>query len=226
MTFACSRNGRGDSSSSSRSPSACSPIWSWGGAARGTIHRTTPSSRGGSTRPERPTVPAARSGVRPAGPPLIVATGLSTRYGTAIALDCVDLQITRGSTYGLIGPNGAGKDDNHLGARGSATPDGRHGHPGGRPTEDRGAGRHAPVRAVADGSRGRRPYPAPHGAHIPRTRVEQALAEVDLREARGPVGGYFPGHAPAPGTRGLSGRRARAADPRRAVLRSRPRGPA
>ena len=53
--------------------------------------------------------PAARSGVRPAGPPLIVVTGLSKRYGTAVALDRVDLQITRGGTYGLIGPNGAGK---------------------------------------------------------------------------------------------------------------------
>ncbi len=53
--------------------------------------------------------PAARSGIRPAGPPLIVATGLSKRYGTAVALDRVYLQITRGGTYGLIGPNGAGK---------------------------------------------------------------------------------------------------------------------
>ena len=58
--------------------------------------------------------PAARSGVPPAGPPVIVATGLSKRYGTAIALDRVDLQVTRGSTYGLIGPNGAGKTANDI----------------------------------------------------------------------------------------------------------------
>ena len=45
--------------------------------------------------------PAARSGVRPAGPPLIVVTGLSKRYGTAVALDRVDSQITRGGTYGF-----------------------------------------------------------------------------------------------------------------------------
>ncbi len=99
--------------------------------------------------------PAARSGVRPAGPPLIVATGLSKRYGTAIALDRVDLQITRGSTYGLIGPNGAGKTTIISVLAGLRRPT------AGTVTlavdrrKNRGVGRHAPVRAVADGSGGR-----------------------------------------------------------------------
>ena len=109
MTFACSPNGRGDSSSSSRSlrrdrlsRHGTEPP---GGRATATdsIVAWRVDTSGATDRP------AARSGVRPAGPPVIVATGLSRWYGTAIALDSIDLQITRGSTYGLIGPNGAGK---------------------------------------------------------------------------------------------------------------------
>jgi ABC-2 type transport system ATP-binding protein len=41
---------------------------------------------------------------------LIAAThGLVKRYGTATALDGVDLAVPRGAIYGLVGPNGAGK---------------------------------------------------------------------------------------------------------------------
>ena len=41
-------------------------------------------------------------------PPLIEAKGLSKHYGTTIALESVDFQISEGVT-GLLGPNGAGK---------------------------------------------------------------------------------------------------------------------
>ena len=137
--------------------------------------------------------PAARSGVRPAGPPLIVATGLSKRYGTAIALDRVDLQITRGSTYGLIGPNGAGKTTIISVLAGLR-----------RPTAgtvtlavDRrkiallvDTPRFEPWLTAAEVVDLARHLVAPG---LPRSRVEQALAEVDLREARGPVGGFSRG---------------------------------
>jgi ABC-2 type transport system ATP-binding protein len=43
-----------------------------------------------------------------AGAPLLEAKGLTKRYGSTIALEGVDLQITAGVT-GLVGPNGAGK---------------------------------------------------------------------------------------------------------------------
>ena len=52
---------------------------------------------------------------RPRGRPIdttdvVVAThGLSKLYGSAAALDDVELVVPRGVTYGLIGPNGAGK---------------------------------------------------------------------------------------------------------------------
>jgi ABC-2 type transport system ATP-binding protein len=41
--------------------------------------------------------------------PIISARGLSKRYGRAIAVDNVDLDIPAGRIVGLIGPNGAGK---------------------------------------------------------------------------------------------------------------------
>jgi len=40
---------------------------------------------------------------------MIVTTGLSKDYGGTLALDSVDLNVSRGSVYGLVGPNGAGK---------------------------------------------------------------------------------------------------------------------
>ena len=137
--------------------------------------------------------PAARSGVRPAGPPLIVAKGLSKRYGTTMALDRVDLRITLGSTYGLIGPNGAGKTTIISVVAGLR-----------RPTAgtvtlavDRrkiamlvDTPRFEPWLTAAEVVDLARHLMAPG---LPRTRVEQALAEVDLCEARGPVGGFSRG---------------------------------
>lgn len=43
-----------------------------------------------------------------AGRPLLEAKGLTKRYGSTLALDAVDFQVTEGVT-GLLGPNGAGK---------------------------------------------------------------------------------------------------------------------
>ena len=41
--------------------------------------------------------------------PLLVARGLSKRFGGVHAVDSVDLEIASGETLGVIGPNGAGK---------------------------------------------------------------------------------------------------------------------
>jgi ABC-2 type transport system ATP-binding protein len=55
------------------------------------------------------TAPRAASDGSPAGAPAIHATGLSKRYGDAVALDTLDLTVARGEVYGFLGPNGAGK---------------------------------------------------------------------------------------------------------------------
>jgi ABC-2 type transport system ATP-binding protein len=39
----------------------------------------------------------------------ILATGLTKSYGTARALDSVDLKVDEGAIFGFLGPNGAGK---------------------------------------------------------------------------------------------------------------------
>jgi ABC-2 type transport system ATP-binding protein len=39
----------------------------------------------------------------------IVVEGLTKRYGSAVALDGLDLVVPAGTTFGLLGPNGAGK---------------------------------------------------------------------------------------------------------------------
>lgn len=40
---------------------------------------------------------------------MIATSGLTKDYGSTQALDHVDLNVARGSVYGLVGPNGAGK---------------------------------------------------------------------------------------------------------------------
>lgn len=40
---------------------------------------------------------------------VIVVEGLIKRYGSLLALDGVDLSVSRGAVFGLLGPNGAGK---------------------------------------------------------------------------------------------------------------------
>ncbi|MEU0939150.1 MULTISPECIES: ABC transporter ATP-binding protein [unclassified Embleya] len=40
---------------------------------------------------------------------VICTTGLQKRFGQAVALDGLDLQVAQGEVHGLLGPNGAGK---------------------------------------------------------------------------------------------------------------------
>ena len=39
----------------------------------------------------------------------IFAEGLGRRFGEVMAVDSVDLSVSRGEIYGFLGPNGAGK---------------------------------------------------------------------------------------------------------------------
>jgi ABC-2 type transport system ATP-binding protein len=41
--------------------------------------------------------------------PLVEVSGLTKRYGDTLAVDGVDLTVLRGEVYGFLGPNGAGK---------------------------------------------------------------------------------------------------------------------
>ena len=49
--------------------------------------------------------------VAPVGPPTpaVRTRGLTKRFGSLFAVDHLDLEVPRGSVFGLIGPNGAGK---------------------------------------------------------------------------------------------------------------------
>src|SRR5918999_4484757 len=40
---------------------------------------------------------------------LIVAAGLSKRFGDLVAVDGIDFEVRRGEVFGFLGPNGAGK---------------------------------------------------------------------------------------------------------------------
>jgi ABC-2 type transport system ATP-binding protein len=42
-------------------------------------------------------------------PPVVLAEGLSKRYGSTLALDGLDLSVGEGEVYGYLGPNGSGK---------------------------------------------------------------------------------------------------------------------
>ena len=51
------------------------------------------------------TVPAAPHHT----PPLLQMAGITKRFGSATALDGVDLTLERGEIHALVGENGAGK---------------------------------------------------------------------------------------------------------------------
>jgi lipooligosaccharide transport system ATP-binding protein len=40
---------------------------------------------------------------------LIIASGLTKKYGDFVAVDAIDFKVSKGESFGLLGPNGAGK---------------------------------------------------------------------------------------------------------------------
>ncbi|MBF4583551.1 ATP-binding cassette domain-containing protein [Curtobacterium sp. VKM Ac-2865] len=66
-----------------------------GAPAKKRAPRQTPTQRAGTSAPQQPVV--------------LRADGLVKRYGQTLAVDAVDLEIRRGSIFGVVGPNGAGK---------------------------------------------------------------------------------------------------------------------
>jgi lipooligosaccharide transport system ATP-binding protein len=55
-------------------------------------------------------VPAPSAFLPPDAPPaLVVARGLTKRFGRHVAVDGVDFEVRRGEVFGFLGPNGAGK---------------------------------------------------------------------------------------------------------------------
>ncbi|WP_258370183.1 MULTISPECIES: ABC transporter ATP-binding protein [unclassified Curtobacterium] len=77
--------------------------------ARG--QRTTAAAPGtartGKKRAARPVT--KRTSPRPQQPVVLAASGLVKRYGQTVAADHIDLEIRKGSVFGVVGPNGAGK---------------------------------------------------------------------------------------------------------------------
>jgi ABC-type multidrug transport system ATPase subunit len=63
------------------------------------------SASSGATTTKRPT---GRANL-PQQPVVLRADGLVKRYGQTLAVDDVDLEIRKGSIFGVVGPNGAGK---------------------------------------------------------------------------------------------------------------------
>jgi ABC-2 type transport system ATP-binding protein len=55
-----------------------------------------------------PGAPAEAHGTRP-GPGLIIARGVTRRFGTKLALEPIDVVVRPGAVTGLLGPNGSGK---------------------------------------------------------------------------------------------------------------------
>jgi lipooligosaccharide transport system ATP-binding protein len=56
-----------------------------------------------------PTLTPTAAARADAGAPLVVARGLTKRFGTFTAVNAVDFDIAAGESFGFLGPNGAGK---------------------------------------------------------------------------------------------------------------------
>jgi ABC-2 type transport system ATP-binding protein len=134
--------------------------------------------------------------------PTIDASGLTKRYGSAMAVDDLSFTVRAGQVTGFVGPNGAGKSTTMRMVLGLATPD------AGRVTVngEQYANLAAPLRVVgalldaATTHPGRRGYNhllwLAQSNGLPRQRVDQVLALVGLETVSGRrTGGYSLGMA-------------------------------
>ena len=46
--------------------------------------------------------------------PLVLARGLTKRFGASTAVDAIDFEVAPGESFGFLGPNGAGKTTHHA----------------------------------------------------------------------------------------------------------------
>src|SRR3954449_2763773 len=64
-----------------------------------------------------------QTGATQAAQAALTVRGLTKRFGQTLAVDALDLQVPRGSFFGLVGPNGAGKTTTLSMATGLLRPD-------------------------------------------------------------------------------------------------------
>src|SRR5918995_717584 len=134
------------------------------------------------------------------GPPAIVVQGLTKRYGELTAVDDLSFAVRRGAVTGFLGPNGAGKTTVLKVIVGVA-----------RPSAGRALINGTPIDSMASDAHELGVYIEPCGAHpgrsgrdhlrslaalagLPRGRVDELLAVVELEQAAGRrVGKYSMG---------------------------------
>jgi lipooligosaccharide transport system ATP-binding protein len=82
-------------------------------ASRPPAHMLGRACDGGGTMPGPMTLPGTRPRVpetaHAPSAPLILARGLTKRFGTFVAVDAIDFEVATGESFGFLGPNGAGK---------------------------------------------------------------------------------------------------------------------
>ncbi len=129
----------------------------------------------------------------------LVTRGLTKRYGARVALDGLDLRVPTGVVYGFLGPNGAGKTTTMRILTGLIHPDAGTvemlGRPFGRGDRHRlfevGALIESPSFYPFLNGRENLRALAAAGAPVPKTRVDEVLTLVNLRDRAGDkVSGY------------------------------------
>jgi ABC-2 type transport system ATP-binding protein len=134
--------------------------------------------------------------------PPVATTGLVKRYGDLVAVDGVDLTVSRGDVFGYLGPNGAGKTTLLRMLLGLIRPTAGSARLFGRDPLVEGA---RALTGVAGFVEGPRFYPylsgrknlrllADYDGGEARSRIEEVLEIVELRDrAKDRVGGYSHG---------------------------------
>ena len=165
------------------------------------------------------------------GTPVIVARGLTKRFGSVTAVDDLSFEVRPGQVTGFLGPNGAGKSTTLRMALGLVRPTSGSATVLGLPY----ASLDRPTRAVGAVLETQSFHPQRSGRNhlrvlaaasgIADVRVDEVLSEVGLADAGGRRGReVLPRHAPAPRHRRRTARGAAGAPSRRAGERTRSAG--